>query len=92
MHVASYSTHLEAAGTSSNHRYEIRRRLDALDVALLDDKPVTNPSIVDKRGTMGMASGWIDSFAASAENTNKKGTFTFPVNAPERAGEEIRNS
>ncbi len=39
---------------------------------------------------IGMTSGSIDSLAASAEDANKKGTFTFPVNVPERAGEGIR--
>jgi hypothetical protein len=59
-------------------------------VALTDDKPVKSVTIGDKLGTIGMASGSTDSIAASAENTMQKGTFTFPVNAPSRAGEEIR--
>jgi hypothetical protein len=59
-------------------------------VALTDDKPVKTPTIADKMGTIGMASGSMDSIAASAENTNKKGTFTSLVNVPDRAGEEIR--
>jgi hypothetical protein len=76
---------LRATGTDTYRRCAV-----ALPVALNDDIPVTTPTIADKMGTVGMASGSIDSIAAGAENTNKKGTFTIPVNVPERAGEEIR--
>jgi Phage integrase family len=59
-------------------------------VALTDDKPAKSLTIGDKMGTMGMASGPIDSIAVSAQSANKKGTLTSAVNVPSRAGEEIR--